>query len=76
MIDFTYNVGIGNVASSTLLKKLNMGNIQGACQELTRWVYAQKRKLAGLVKRRDAAYQVCVGNVTLEQEMAKWNKKK
>lgn len=72
MIDFTYNVGIGNVASSTLLKKLNMGNIQGACEELTRWVYAKKRKLAGLVRRRAEAYQVCVGNVTLQQEMARW----
>lgn len=74
LIDFTYNVGIGNVSSSTLIRKINMGNIQGGCQELTRWVYAKGRKLAGLVKRRDQAYQVCIGNVTLETVLAEQEK--
>ena len=34
---FTYNVGPGAFRSSTLLRKLNGGNIRGAADELLRW---------------------------------------
>jgi len=57
---FVFNVGHGNFARSTLLKKLNAGDRHGACGELKRWVYAKGRKLAGLVKRRDAEYRLCM----------------
>ena len=56
---FVYNVGTGAFARSTLLRKLNAGDAAGACAELSRWVYAQGRKLAGLVKRRAAERQLC-----------------
>lgn len=64
LISFVYNVGAGNVQSSTLLKKLNSGDHLGACQQLTRWVYAQKIKLQGLVKRRTEELDWCMGNVS------------
>jgi len=57
---FVYNVGHGNFASSTLRKKLNAGDREGACEELKRWVYAKGQKLPGLVKRRAAEYRLCV----------------
>jgi len=60
---FVFNVGHGNFARSTLLKRLNAGDRAGACEELKRWVYAKGRKLAGLVKRRDAEYQLCMAPV-------------
>jgi len=60
---FVFNVGHGNFARSTLLKRLNAGDHAGACGELRRWVYAKGRKLAGLVKRRDAEYQLCMAPV-------------
>lgn len=64
--DFTFNVGIGNVKSSTLIKKLNNKDYDGACYELTKWVYAKqngiKIKLKGLVIRRTNEYQWCMGN--------------
>ena len=53
IVSFTFNVGIGNLKRSTLLKKLNAGNIAGAANEFNKWVYAGKEKLKGLVKRRD-----------------------
>lgn len=66
LVSFTYNVGIGNVQSSTLLRKLNAGKHQEACEQLTRWVYAKQDgvaiKLKGLVVRRTNEYQWCVGN--------------
>ncbi|MEI6907653.1 lysozyme, partial [Klebsiella pneumoniae] len=37
LYSFTYNVGSGAFASSTLLKKLNAGDVPGACKELQRW---------------------------------------
>lgn len=52
LVSFTFNVGIGNLKKSTLLKKLNTGDIAGAANEFNKWVYAGKQKLKGLVKRR------------------------
>lgn len=52
LTSFTFNVGIGNLKKSTLLKKLNTGDIAGAANEFNKWVYAGKQKLKGLVKRR------------------------
>ncbi|CAJ6884797.1 glycoside hydrolase [Burkholderia pseudomallei] len=54
LVDFTFNLGAGNLASSTLLKKLNAGDIEGAAAEFPKWVHAGGKVLAGLVKRRDA----------------------
>lgn len=60
LISFTYNVGVANFKSSTLLEKLNKGDTIGACNELPRWVYAKGIKLNGLVKRREAERQLCL----------------
>lgn len=56
---FVYNVGAGAFERSTLLRKLNAGDLAGACAELSRWVYAKGRHLAGLVKRRAAERELC-----------------
>lgn len=52
LADFAYNAGGGNLAKSTLLKKLNAGDYQGAANEFEKWVYAGGKILPGLVKRR------------------------
>lgn len=57
---FVYNVGQGAFAKSTLLRKLNAGDVPGACAELKRWVYAGGKVLGGLVKRRNAEYKLCM----------------
>lgn len=59
LASFTYNAGAGNLAGSTLLRKLNTGDTQGACAELDRWVYAAGSKLPGLVKRRAMERELC-----------------
>jgi lysozyme len=53
LISFTYNVGRGNLDHSTLLKKLNSGDIEGASQEFLKWNMAAGKVMAGLTKRRD-----------------------
>lgn len=61
LTDFTFNLGIGNLRGSTLLKKLNSGDSGGACRELYwvdeedkphGWIYAGGVILPGLVTRR------------------------
>jgi len=59
LIDFVYNVGAGNLAKSTLLRRLNAGDYDGACNEYRRWVYAGGRRLPGLVTRREVDAWVC-----------------
>lgn len=54
LVSFTFNLGEGNLASSTLRAKHNAGDYAGAQAEFGRWVYAGGVKLNGLVKRRDA----------------------
>ena len=52
LVDFVFNVGEGNLASSTLLRKLNSGDCHGAAAEFPRWNKAKGRVLNGLTKRR------------------------
>ncbi|RUR46197.1 lysozyme [Vreelandella populi] len=66
LASFVYNVGEGSFARSTLLRKLNAGDLRGACHELSRWVYAKGIKLNGLVKRRATEQELCMAGV--EQE--------
>lgn len=54
LVSFAYNVGLGALAGSTLLRKLNAGDYQGAADQLPRWARGGGRVLPGLVRRRDA----------------------
>lgn len=57
---FVYNVGQGAFERSTLLALAQSGDWVAACHELPRWVYADGRQLAGLVRRRDAEMELCL----------------
>lgn len=59
LFSFTYNVGAGAFAKSTLLKKLNAGDVKGACEELKRWTYAGGQQWKGLITRRQVENEVC-----------------
>jgi lysozyme len=54
LTSFAYNLGLGNLKSSTLLKKLNGGDYAGAAAQFARWNKAGGVVLAGLTKRRAA----------------------
>lgn len=69
LISFSYNVGEGNLRSSTLLRQLNAGQHEAACEQLTRWIYAKKKILKGLVDRRLEEMQWCLGEVPYEVEI-------
>jgi len=52
LVSFSYNLGLGSLQKSTLLKKLNAGDYAGAADEFGRWVHAGGKVLQGLVTRR------------------------
>lgn len=54
LVCFAYNVGLGNLKSSTLLKKLLVGDTTGAANEFLRWNKAGGKEVAGLTRRRAA----------------------
>ncbi|WP_063655462.1 lysozyme [Candidatus Arsenophonus triatominarum] len=64
LYSFAYNVGGGNFAKSTLLKKLNAGDRKGACDEMKRWVYDEGIKQKGLMTRREIESIICYGDLT------------
>lgn len=54
LTDFVFNLGIGQLRSSTLLRKIRAGAGSADIErEFRRWVYAGGRRLNGLVKRRE-----------------------
>jgi len=52
LASFVFNLGVRKLIQSTLLKKLNAGDYNGAAAEFDKWVFAGKVKLNGLIKRR------------------------
>lgn len=76
--DFTFNKGIGNVKSSTMLKNLNDKNYDAACFQLTKWVFGtiagKKVVLRGLEVRATEQYKYCMGEVPgdYKSKMRSW----
>jgi len=54
LIDFTFNLGAGALAGSTLRKCVNSGDWVGARVQIMRWNKARGKVLAGLTRRRQA----------------------
>ena len=52
LVSFAYNVGLGALRDSTLLRKLNAGDYLGAADQLPRWARAGGRIMPGLSRRR------------------------
>lgn len=52
LLSLAFNVGVGAVAKSTLLRLLNAGDIEAAGDEFLKWTYAAGLELPGLVRRR------------------------
>ena len=54
VVDFTFNLGVGRLQTSTLRRRINQRDWSSAAQELRRWVYGGGKVLPGLVLRRQA----------------------
>jgi GH24 family phage-related lysozyme (muramidase) len=54
MVSLAYNIGLGNLANSTLLKLHKAGNYAGAQREFGKWNKAAGKAMTGLTLRRAA----------------------
>jgi len=67
LVSFTYNLGVGALARSSLLRKLNAREYEAAAAEFDKWVYAGGRVLPGLVNRRKAERELFQEPLTKEK---------
>lgn len=52
--DFAYNLGVPRYRASTLRRRVDVQDWNGAKEQLKKWIYADGRVYQGLVKRRAA----------------------
>lgn len=55
-----FNVGISGAGKSTATRRLNAGQLPGACTAITWWNKAGGRVVRGLVNRRTEEYELCM----------------
>lgn len=62
LLSFADNAGVSAVCNSTMVRLVNAGAEEREfCPQLSRWVYANGKKLTGLVRRREREQAVCLG---------------
>ncbi|WP_373463134.1 lysozyme [Mergibacter septicus] len=60
MTSITFNLGCSKMKHSTLFTMAMNGYTPRMCDQFPRWVYANGKKLAGLVKRREKEKALCL----------------
>lgn len=58
LVSLAFNVGVGALMKSKLLRKLNSGDREGAAEEFLDFDLANGRKMAGLTRRRKAEHDL------------------
>jgi lysozyme len=71
LISFTYNLGAGNLGSSTLRTLLNEGHVDAAAGEFLKWVRSNGQRVKGLIRRRGAEQAVFEGKVPFGPQLPK-----
>ena len=61
LVDFAYNAGVGALAKSTLLKKVNAEKFDEGPAEFMKWTKGGGKELPGLVRRRRAEVKLWRG---------------
>lgn len=60
-VSLAYNIGESAFCGSTLAEKLQALDYAGACREVLRWDKFKGKTLPGLTRRRQAEFQLCMG---------------
>ncbi|EPP5371484.1 lysozyme [Vibrio cholerae] len=79
-LDFAYNVGVGNLESSTLYRHLQNRQIQYACYQFNRWTKVRiggelrdcrnpQWNCRGIVVRREIETQLCLGQISVREAL-------
>lgn len=56
----SFNIGVGAFCRSTLVKRLNAYDYEGACKEILKWDKFKGKPLRGLTVRRQQEYSLCI----------------
>lgn len=56
----SFNIGVSAFCKSTLTRKLNQYDYEGACTEILKWDKFQGKPLKGLTNRRNQEYEQCM----------------
>lgn len=59
-ISLSFNIGTQAFCKSTLVKKLNAYDYEGACKEILKWDMFKGKQLKGLTNRRVKEYKQCL----------------
>lgn len=60
LLSFTYNVGGGALRRSSVARYLNEGNVHKGCDALLLYQYANNKRIAGLLRRRQQEREWCL----------------
>ena len=63
-VSLSWNVGIAGVRNSTATRRLNAGDVRGACEGMKMWNKAGGRVIRGLVNRRADEFRLCMAGVS------------
>lgn len=59
-LSLSYNIGTGAFCRSTLVRKVNAGDLRGACDAILSWTRAGGKVVKGLVNRRKEERKICL----------------
>jgi lysozyme len=60
VVSVTYNIGVGAFCKSSMARKFNSGDVQGACDAFLLWDKAGGIRWRGLTNRRKAERELCL----------------
>ncbi len=72
LVDFCYNAGRGNFERSSLLRKVNLEDFEGAAFQFGLWVNVDMKPVPGLVRRRAAEAAMFLGTGLKRNAAASW----
>lgn len=59
-VDAAYNIGVPAFCGSTMARRINAGDIVGACNALLMWNKVGGKEVRGLTRRRHAERELCL----------------
>ena len=60
MVSLAYNIGVHAFCGSTVVRRINAGDVVGACDAMRRWNQAGGKVVPGLTKRRAKERDLCL----------------
>jgi lysozyme len=72
LISWVYNLGVGNLAKSTLLARLNANRKQDVPAEMRKWINHEGKPLVGLLRRRWAEAAIFTGMDSVNACVRAW----